>query len=40
MAREDARVQAYRDRAEARRDRFLDARQRSIGVGPFLIVEA
>jgi len=32
MDREDERLRATRARAEARRDRFLNARQRTIGV--------
>jgi len=33
MEREQARVLSMRERNEARRDRFLNARQRTIGVG-------
>ncbi len=44
LDREEARVRAFRERAEARRDRFLNARTRTIGVSTipvsfFLAVE-
>jgi hypothetical protein len=32
MDREDARIRAIRERTEARRDRFFNARNRTIGV--------
>jgi len=38
MDREEARITAIRERGEERRDRFLNARQRTIGVMRCLVV--